>query len=118
MKLWLDDERPAPEGWHRVKTADEALKVLATAGHLLEEISLDHDLGDLTHSPERTGYTVLEEIERLTACQEEYFPPRIYIHTANPVARRKMQQAVESIERLVDNKRRMRDENSDLADPS
>lgn len=28
MKVWLDDERPAPKGWVHVKTADEAIHLL------------------------------------------------------------------------------------------
>ena len=43
MKLWLDDERPAPVGWTWVKTTDEATAHLAAGG--VAEASLDHDLG-------------------------------------------------------------------------
>lgn len=43
INLWLDDERPAPEGWVHAKTAGEARH------HLLfddvQTMSLDHDLG-------------------------------------------------------------------------
>jgi hypothetical protein len=28
MKLWLDDERPAPKGWVLAKTANEAIRHL------------------------------------------------------------------------------------------
>jgi hypothetical protein len=40
--LWLDDLRPAPDGWTHVKTVAEA-KVLLQDG--VERASLDHDLG-------------------------------------------------------------------------
>lgn len=48
MKLWLDDVRPAPEGWTRAYTAAEAidlLKIALNVGDELDDISLDHDLG-------------------------------------------------------------------------
>ncbi len=43
MKLWLDDVRPAPDGWVHAKTTSEACDVML-AGQV-EEASLDHDLG-------------------------------------------------------------------------
>ena len=43
MKLWLDDRRRAPEGWTRCFTVAEA-QVRLRAG-VVEEASLDHDLG-------------------------------------------------------------------------
>lgn len=43
MKLWLDDVRPAPEGWVHVRTAEEAREKLLAGG--VVECSLDHDLG-------------------------------------------------------------------------
>jgi hypothetical protein len=43
MKLWLDDCRPAPEGWVRATTTKQA-KDLAEK-NIIEEMSLDHDLG-------------------------------------------------------------------------
>lgn len=44
MRLWLDDVRPAPDGWVWVKTARDAIALLAAVG--VAEISLDHDLGN------------------------------------------------------------------------
>jgi hypothetical protein len=43
MKLWLDDRRPAPSGWTRAYSVAEAQRYLTTG--LVEEASLDHDLG-------------------------------------------------------------------------
>lgn len=43
MKLWLDDLRPAPEGWTHVYDIEEAKKQLLTGE--VEHMSLDHDLG-------------------------------------------------------------------------
>lgn len=51
MKLWIDDVRPAPDGyvWHKsVWLAEDFIR--ETCGHSgvcsLEEINLDHDAGD------------------------------------------------------------------------
>ena len=43
VKLWLDDVRPAPEGWVHAKTATEACDVMQSV--VVSEASLDHDLG-------------------------------------------------------------------------
>lgn len=54
MRVWLDDERPMPLGFDvHVKTADEAIKLLANGQ--VKVISLDHDLGE----NEDTGYKLL-----------------------------------------------------------
>jgi hypothetical protein len=83
MKLWLDDLRPAPGGWTWVKTAAEAIRLLDE--ETVEEISLDHDLGD-AGSPEMTGYDVaLHLAERAFAGKT--VPAQVSIHTANPVGR-------------------------------
>ena len=44
MKLWVDDIRAMPKGYDKhVKTSAEAIELLAQG--VVEEISLDHDLG-------------------------------------------------------------------------
>jgi len=43
MKLWVDDHRPAPRGWRRVRSV-AAAKVYLEQG-LVTDISLDHDMG-------------------------------------------------------------------------
>ena len=48
MKLWLDDVRPAPDGWYHAKTVAQAQALIQGALHAAdpwEEASLDHDLG-------------------------------------------------------------------------
>lgn len=92
MKIWLDDERPAPAGWMWVKTVEDAIQALRS--NRVEEISLDHDLGI-----EATGYDVMLYLERC-AFEGKPIPTQIRIHTANSVGREKMKQCLESIERL------------------
>lgn len=43
MKLWLDESRPAPEGWTQAKTVAEAITEVLNAEEF-EACSLDHDL--------------------------------------------------------------------------
>lgn len=97
MKVYLDDVRPTPSGWTRTYTAPETIEILSQFN--VEEISLDHDLGE---NPEvGTGYDVLIWIEEQIA-YKKYKPPVIHIHTDNPPARIRMNQAVDSIRRLWD----------------
>lgn len=44
MKLWVDDERPAPEGWTWAKTVDEATRALSE--HEVTDLSLDYALAN------------------------------------------------------------------------
>ncbi len=93
MKLWLDDERGAPEGWVWVNTALEAISALRH--NEFELISLDHDLGE-----GGTGYDVLLYIEAEVFRNPNFKCPEILIHSANPVGRQRMQLAIDSILRL------------------
>lgn len=54
MKIYLDDERPTPKGWHRVYWPEEAIVLLQQG--TVTEVSLAHDLGDDAHG---TGYDVV-----------------------------------------------------------
>jgi len=91
MRVYLDDERPTPEGWVRVYWPDQAITLLESGA--VEEISLDHDLGDDTRG---TGYDVVLWIEEAVIVRG-FRPPKIVIHTANASAREKMLAGVYSI---------------------
>ena len=95
MKVFLDDERAAPDGWERVYWPDEAIRLLASGA--VEEISLDHDLGDDTRG---TGYDVILWIEEAVALRG-FCPPKITVHSANSSAGDKMRAGVLTIERLA-----------------
>lgn len=88
MKIFLDDLRPAPDGWIRVFWPDEAIALLRTGE--VTDISLDHDLGD---DQRGTGYDVLLWIEEAVATVN-FKAPRMIIHSANPAARERMDAAV------------------------
>ena len=96
MKLFLDDMRPAPDGWLLVSSVSEALVWLET--ETVTHLSLDHDLGN---DSGETGYDVLVWIENACYFQESYKPPKILIHSANPVGRKRMNQALKSIKTIL-----------------
>jgi hypothetical protein len=95
MKVYLDDVREAPEGWRRVWWPDEAIALLEAGD--VTDISLDHDLGDDARG---TGYDVIRWIEEAVVTRQ-FIPPRIVIHSANPVGRDRMQRGIEAIERTT-----------------
>lgn len=88
IRLWLDDLRPAPSGWVWVKTVAAAQALLRRGG--VVEVSLDHDLGD---DGAGTGYDLAVWIE------EEALHARLprlkwAVHSANPIGRERMEQAL------------------------
>ena len=95
MKVYLDDERPTPEGWSCARWPEEVIEMLKTGE--VTELSLDHDLGD---DERGTGYDVVLWIERAVAL-DGFKPPLISVHSANTSARQKMELGIESIERLA-----------------
>lgn len=95
LRVYLDDERATPDGWIRVYWPDQAIALLQTG--LVEEISLDHDLGD---DAKGTGYDVVLWIEE-QVFTASFQPPFIKVHSANTSARRKMEAGIAAIERQV-----------------
>jgi len=95
MKIYLDDERTTPEGWVRAYWPDEVIQLLETED--VQEVSLDHDLGD---DDRGTGYDVILWIEEAVFTRG-FIAPKISVHSANSSARRKMEQGISSIESYV-----------------
>ena len=92
MKLYLDDERPCPEGWVLATTASEAISRLDEGG--VTHLSLDHDLGP----PEAgTGYDVMVWIEVKTWYDPSWPIPEITIHSANPVGVDRMKSVLRTL---------------------
>lgn len=82
MKLFVDDERPAPNGWAIASTSMEALAVLKDArnnGTPIEALSLDHDLSIVDGEDDTTRPVVL------WMCEHDWWPANVYVHTGNPV---------------------------------
>lgn len=89
-----------PAGYnHHVKTAPEAIALLATGK--VERISLDHDLGP----PEAgTGYDVAKWIEE-AAYNGKIPAMRFGVHTANPVGRANMVSSLQNAHRYWDERK-------------
>lgn len=78
MKLWIDDERPAPdEDWTVVTTSSGALRELRHArdrGEVIIEVSFDHDLGG-DDTTRRVMYWM---------ASSGHWPSIVTVHSANP----------------------------------
>lgn len=92
VKIWLDDIRPAPDGYIPFRSVNECKKGILCyerAGIEIEVIDCDHDLGD--YFPDGGDGIALIDwlIER-----DVMYP--IAFHTANPVGRANMQRAIDA----------------------
>ena len=92
-KVYLDDERQAPEGYIRAYTVPELISLVKAGG--VQEISLDHDLGEGLE----TGYDFLKWLEAEVYNSNITDIPVIYIHTQNITGRKNMILALQSIRR-------------------
>ena len=103
MKLWIDDVRPAPEGYVWCKSTLNALHTIYHNADDIEEIALDHDAGD--YALEGGDFIeVLKELERLcrsgNALKRAYWREhcinyRFSLHSANPVGVQNMRAIIE-----------------------
>lgn len=95
MKLWIDDTRPAPEGYVWCKSVNEAkdtilmLELYATVNedYKVELIDLDHDAGDYANE----GGDYIKLLDWLEETKRNY---PIRIHSMNPVG-------VENMRRII-----------------
>lgn len=96
MKLWVDDVRPAPEGYIWCKSVDEAREAIILREKLngiewgygdgitteilapFELIDIDHDAGDFA----RYGGDYIRLLDWLEETERNY---PIHIHSMNPV---------------------------------
>ncbi len=99
LRVFLDDERPTPEGWVRASWPDEVIALL-NSGQVVE-LSLDHDLGN---DERGTGYDVILWLEEAVFVRG-FCPPKVSVHSANAAARLRMQAGIEAIERQAFAKR-------------
>lgn len=103
VRMWLDDVRPAPDGWTHVRTCDEAIALLRTG--TVDEASLDHDLGHceacdgcrgVQRDPcpcacHRSGTFLVNWM----ACEGVWPATKPRVHSANPVGAERMRQTIE-----------------------
>ena len=88
VKIWLDDLRPAPEGYIWCKSVNEAKRIIVSAEESISVIDCDHDLGDFAYDG-GDGIKLLDWL----AENELFYPVRL--HTMNPVGRENMMRLVE-----------------------
>lgn len=96
MKVFLDDERSTPCGWARVYSVDELIDLMTSSK--VDELSLDHDLGDGT----KTGYDFMKWLEEEVYEGRIKQIPVIKFHTSNPSGRKNMESALVSINRKLE----------------
>ena len=96
MKLWIDDLRPAPEGYVWCKSVNEAIieiRYVESAVYFLENdeielIDIDHDAGDFACD----GGDYIRLLDWLEATGRNY---PIRIHSMNPVGVANMRAIIE-----------------------
>jgi hypothetical protein len=95
MKLWLDDLRPAPDGFTLAKSRDEAIALLKTGE--VEFASLDHDIlwdegGDGEMWEERrTGLAVVIWMRDHGVWPKD----GVAVHSSNKLGRARMQALID-----------------------
>lgn len=95
MKVFLDDVRKTPNGWHRTYNCQETIEFLKN--NKVDLLSLDHDLGE---NLDFDGYNVLLWIEEMVYTTD-YKPPTIVIHSSNPSGVQKMILAIKNINKKL-----------------
>ena len=96
MNLWLDDIRtpPTDRPWLHVRTVEECIAKIKRK--VPQRLSLDNDLGEGL----RQGYEVLDWLEE-RAFRGLAIPEEISVHSANPVARQRMQTVIDRLTTLA-----------------
>ena len=91
MKLWIDDVRPAPEGYIECKSVYAAKSMIEVYGDVIELIDIDHDAGKYV----RLGGDYIRLLDYLEETGRSY---PIRIHSMNPVG-------VENMRRIIQRNR-------------
>lgn len=98
LKIWLDDVRSPPDAsWTWCETATSCLHIINDVGlEQIDAISFDNDLGD----GNLEGYQVLNRVEEYCHILILKSVPILTVHSANPVARQRMETIIERIQNL------------------
>ena len=101
--MWIDDVRPAPEGYLPFNTVNGTLRYIRLNSEFIDIIDLDHDAGDC--ASEGGDYiNILNELERLSHrhTYESYYwegwlknQVVFRFHSANPVGVANMRAIIE-----------------------
>lgn len=90
MKIWVDDIRPAPQGYFWCKSVRHTIKVIQNYERLnypIEVIDLDHDAGEY-------AFDEGDYIKILNWLEETGRNYPIRIHSMNPVGRDNMRRII------------------------
>lgn len=91
MKLWVDDVRPAPEGYMWADNTDDAISIIRIAleyGINIEVIDLDHDAGDYA----KYGGDYIKILDWM---ERKQISVPIRIHSMNPVGAENMRRIIQ-----------------------
>lgn len=88
MKLWLDDLRPAPQGYIWCHSVKEVIFMVKEFKNHITLIDCDHDLGDYSCDG-GDGVKFLDWLE------EKGYNYPIRLHTMNPVGRENMRAIIQ-----------------------
>lgn len=95
MKIWLDDIRPAPEGYIHCKSVKDAQAVIFAYEHQRSIdtilLDLDYDLGDYSKYG-GDGVKLLDWLEEKKYVDTGYF---FHLHTANLVGAENMRRIIQ-----------------------
>jgi hypothetical protein len=97
MKIWLDDSRIAPKGFHWVHSVNEAKKLIQLCEKTnkpIEILDLDHDLGEYA----KDGGDGIKLIDWLAETKRFYL---IKLHTMNPIGRENMQREINRYWKII-----------------
>lgn len=97
MRIYLDDERQTPEGFIRCYWPDDVIKLLSEHWNDIEEVSLDHDLGNDLRG---TGYNVVLWVEQYVHENKPCHMPRWRVHSQNVSGKEKMNAGLRNIMRM------------------
>lgn len=98
LKVWLDDWRPAPDGWVWKKSVEEVKSLLHSGS--VSALHLDHDLGGGRAVYDYTVESGSDLVKWMV--DNRSFPGRgIIIHSINPVGREFMYRTLlDAVKRL------------------
>lgn len=97
--LWIDDMRPAPEGYAWIKTVSAAIAVCMEESYFssgktclyLGDVSLDYDAGEFG-PPDYIRF--LEWLEEKQQAEGWRIDVKFHIHSMNPVGRENMMRII------------------------
>lgn len=96
MKVYMDDARETPIGWHRTYTVEETKAVLLT--RQVTHLSLDNDLG--SEDPKTEGFNVLNWMEEEVFNDPTFPIPEMTVHSSNAGRAPSMRRIVQKLERI------------------